>query len=133
MAVCLCLHIWLLHKYTHKPSSDDQTKKTMYSWYMVIVALLRIVLLMPYRNSNRTYPKISNARWIILFALEFAGAGYFFTFSRVKGSNTFSSCLIDSICLISMFVIYRLNQAKTAVVNDNEAPLMASIKIIDVE
>jgi len=75
---------------------------------------------MPYRASDRKFIEFSNIKWIILLSMELVGAIFFLFFKRVKGSNTFSCCLIDSICLIAMFIIYKINEAASIKPEDNK-------------
>ena len=88
--------------------------KYIYTSYMIVFSIIRLALLMPYRTADRKYNQFGNVRWIILFAFELIGAGMFLFFKRVKGSNTFSTCLIDCICLFSQLVIYKVNEAANA-------------------
>jgi hypothetical protein len=53
----------------------------------------------------------------------------FFFFEKVKGSNTFANCLIDCICLVSMFVIYKINEAANSQGADNREPLLKCIHV----
>jgi hypothetical protein len=112
--VCLMLHLCMLIKYQIKPSETDQGKKTMYTLYMIVFCLVRLALLMPYRTASRENKVFGNTRWLVLFILEILGGISFFFYKRVSGSNTFACCLIDSICLISMFFIYKINEAANA-------------------
>jgi len=114
----------MLIKYTIHPSTTDQDKKTIYSWYMIVFSLIRCKCLLPYRTDDRQFEVFSNVRWIVLLLLELIGAAFFFAFERVKGSNTFGCCLFDCICLISMFFIYKINEAASSQQPDNKVPLL---------
>jgi len=87
---------------------------------MIVFSLIRLALLMPYRASDRKFIEFSNIKWIILLSMELVGAIFFLFFKRVKGSNTFSCCLIDSICLIAMFIIYKINEAASIKPEENK-------------
>jgi cytochrome bd-type quinol oxidase subunit 2 len=129
MFVCLCLHCWMIQKYSIKPSTTDQGLKYAYSIYMIVFSLIRLVLLMPYRASDRTFIEFSNIKWIILFVMEIVGAVFFLFFKRIKGSNTFSCCMIDSICLIGMFLLYKINEAASAKPEEIKQPLLKCINV----
>ena len=129
MFVCLCLHLLMLYKYQIKPSEQDQNKKTSYTIYMLVFSIIRLVLLMPYRSADRQFTEFANWRWITVFIFELLGAISFFFFKRVRGSNTFACCLIDSICLISMFFIYKINEAANANPPENKQPLLKCLNV----
>ena len=118
--VCLCFHCWLLNKYIKKPSKDDADKKMTYTCFMIGFSLLRLFFLMPYKTSDRRFNVISNCKWMTLLILETVGAAFFLTFNRVATSNTFASCLIDSLCLLSSFFIYKINEVKMQIVPEDE-------------
>jgi L-asparagine transporter-like permease len=119
----------MLYKYKVHKSATDQDKKVIYSWYMIVYSLVRLKMLMPYRSVDQHYEVFSNVKWIVLFVLEILGAAFFFAFERVKGSNTFACCLIDCICLISMFTIYKINEASSSQQPDNKVPLLKCLHL----
>lgn len=113
MFVCLCLHFAMLMKHIYAPVSSDKDDKEgqqdlyikfIYTCYMLVFNIARCFMCMPYRNNDRTFSKISNTAWITLLVLETIGACMIFFFKKVKGSNTFSSCLVDSIVMLGMLL-----------------------------
>jgi L-asparagine transporter-like permease len=123
------LHVAMLYKFSIRSSQYDQGKKTIYTWYMIVFSLVRLGMLMPYRYTDREFKTFSNVRWIVLFIMEIIGAAMFFFFTHVKGSNTFACCLIDCICLISMFFIYKINEASRTQDADNKEPLLKCLNV----
>lgn len=81
---------------------------------MVLFSIIRLVLCMPYRYANRSHKVIGTKTWIALFVLEVIGACFMFGFKHIKGSNTFGSCLIDTITLFGMFVMYKIEETRRA-------------------
>ena len=127
--VLFMLHSFMLYKYTiHKPETDYMMK-VIYACYMIVFSLIRLIMLMPYRSADQQYTSFSKTRWIVLFVLEFIGAALFFAFKEVKGSNTFACCLIDSICLIYMFFIYKQNEIACSKSADKRVPLLRCLRL----
>lgn len=106
MFVNFCIQIEMITKHIMYPDKTDPDKvfKQVYSIYMLVFNVLRLCILMPYRNPDRTYTQFSLYKWGLVFFLELIGASLFFFMSEVKGTNTFASCLIDVITLFSMYI-----------------------------
>lgn len=117
--VCFVVHSAMLYKYTLRPSDHDQTKKTGLTIYMIILSLVRIVLLQPYKQANRKLMTFSPIRWIVLFVLEVAALIPFFTFTYIIGNNTFACWQLDFMCLLGMYFIYKMNEVANTRSSDN--------------
>lgn len=61
--------------------------------------------------------------------MEIIGAAMFIFFKHVKGSNTLACYLIDFICLLSMFAIYKMNEKATSQSEYSKEPFMKCIYV----
>lgn len=111
MLVLLALHIWILTKHMAIPSKVDNTLKEVFSGYMIVFSLIRMMCLMPYRYNDRTFKVIDNKIWGCMFLLELVGAIFIVFMHNISGSNTFASQIIDTIGMIFMFALYKYNMA----------------------
>ena len=130
MFVCFFLHLTILTKHYYIPSLNNNTLKLWYGGYMVTFNLLRMVLLMPYRNADLTNRKIDNKKWGILFGLEVAGQIMVPFFNVKTTSNTFGSCIIDCFIMVGMFILYKTNEPEENVdqLPDNKQPLLKCVE-----
>lgn len=124
MFVNLCLHLEIMLKHWAVPAREDNDLKLIFSFYMIAVCCLKMYLLMPYRGCDRKLTVIDNKKWGVLFGAHLLSCIPFFIFKVVKGSSTLASMLIDTIVLLGMFTLYKINEAKNQDPPDLQQPLM---------
>lgn len=124
MFVCFCVHFMVFLKHSYYPATTDNKIKMVFSVYMMVFALVKLCLCMPFRHADRTHKVITMATWSTLFALEAVGGIFFFFFKYIGGSSTFGSFLIDVVVLLGMLAKYKIHEGRGSEVADNEEPLI---------